>query len=75
MKKNKNDLRHTPIEVEEEEKRPTIQLEEDVNGEFDENNPDKPIYSFPWTFTIVFAVIIILMVVCLIVIGVNGGFK
>ena len=73
MKKNQ-DLRHTIPETEEEIK-PTIQLEEDVNGEFDENNPDKPIYSIPWTFIIVFGVIILLMVACIIVIACLGGFK
>ena len=74
MKKNQ-DLRHTIPDVEEEDKKTTIQLEEDVNCEFDPENPDKPIYSIPWTFIIVFSVIILLMVGCIITIACLGGFK
>ena len=73
MKQNEDIRRQKPEE--EKEELPKIQLEEDVNGEFDENNPDKPIYSFPWTFFIVFGVIITLMAVCIIIIAINGGFK
>ena len=68
----KNDSLRTPKEEEEPIK---IQLEEDVDGEFDPNNPDKPIYHFPWTLIIVFGVIIVLMVACIIVIACNGGLK
>lgn len=54
------------------EARPTDQLEEEpveIEGE------PKPIYSIPWVGLIVIGVILTLMIGCIIVIGVLGGFN
>lgn len=54
-----------------EEQKDPEQMLEDVK----ENEPHKDHYSFPWkSFLIVFGVVITLMIVCVIVILLNGGF-
>lgn len=64
----------------EEEKKIEEQTEEKAQEELEEEQVEaqgepKPVYSIPWVGLIVIGVIITLMAVCLIVIGVNGGFN
>ncbi len=64
----------------EEEKKVEEQTEERSTDELEEEQVEvqgelKPVYSIPWVGLIVIGVIITLMAVCLIVIGVNGGFN
>ena len=55
-----------------EEDRPTELLEEEP---VESQEEPKPVYSIPWVGLIVIGVILTLMAVCIIVIGVLGGFN
>lgn len=64
----------------EEEKKIEEQTQEKAQEALEEEQVEaqgepKPVYSIPWVGLIVIGVIITLMAVCLIVIGVNGGFN
>ncbi len=63
-------------EVEDEEvKMPELEEAEEGEIELDENGQPKPVYNFPWKGLIFIGVIITLMIVCIVIIGVNGGFN
>ena len=55
-----------------EDDRPTELLEEEP---VESQEEPKPVYSIPWVGLIVIGVILTLMAVCIIVIGVLGGFN
>lgn len=60
------------LEEQVEEERPTKDLEEEV---VEVEGEPKPVYSIPWVGLIVIGVILTLMIGCIIVIGVLGGFN
>lgn len=60
---------------EEEVKMPELEEAEEGDIELDENGQPKPVYAFPWKGLIFIGIIIILMIVCIVIIGVNGGFN
>lgn len=58
---------------EEEVKMPELEEAEEGEIELDENGQPKPVYAFPWKGLIFIGVIITLMIVCIVIIAVNGG--
>ena len=59
----------------EEVKMPELEEADESEFELDENGAPAPVYSFPWKGLIFIGVIITLMIICIVVIAVNGGFN
>ena len=57
----------------EEVKMPMLEDADESEFQLDENGEPKPTYSFPWKGLIFIGVIITLMIICIVIIAINGG--
>ena len=62
-------------ETSEETNMPALEDADENEFVLDENGQPKPTYSFPWKGLVFIGVIIVLMIICIVIIGVNGGFN